>query len=118
MFWNLLWFLASLTLSWDPPPEEDPRRVTLLGKGATQDHLVLTCTYSAFHFERLWEWLQSVCASNTEARVVPTTWGWDVLVGTSGGRSWLGRFLVAGRPRWTMQDLFQSEFSDSAVEGA
>ena len=64
----------------------------------TRGHLLLDCPRWAFHRERLKEWLQSVCASATVVGGVPPTWGWDFLVGTPGGRVWLGRFLVAVRP--------------------
>ena len=38
-------------------------------------------------------------------------------MGTSGGRLWFGRFLVAVRARWTMRDQLQFESSDSDVAG-
>ena len=84
----------------------------------TRAHMLLSCPHWEFHRTHLREWLQSVSASGTEATGVPPTWGWDFLVGTSRGRLWLGRFLVAVRPRWSMRDQFQSESSDSAVEEA
>ena len=45
----------------------------------TWGHLLLDCPHWAFHCKRLWEWLQSVCASDTTVGGVPPTWGWDFL---------------------------------------
>ena len=53
----------------------------------TRGHLLLDWPRWAFHRERLKEWLQSVCASDTVVGVVPPTWGWDFLVGTPRGPS-------------------------------
>ena len=84
----------------------------------TRGHMLLTCPRWAFHRERLREWLHSVCSTAIETGAAPPTWGWDFLVGTSMGRLWLGRFLVAVRPRWSMRDQFQSESSDCVSEDA
>ena len=84
----------------------------------TREHLLLDCTRWAFHRERLQDWLQTTGASDLEEGGVPPNWGWDFLVGTSRGRLWLGRFLIAVRPRWTMRDQFQSETQDSDGDGA
>ena len=35
-------------------------------------------------------------------------WTWEFLVGSTEGRLWLGRFLVAVRPRWSMRDQFRA----------
>ena len=83
----------------------------------TRGHMLLECPRWSFHRARLSEWLQRACASDVEAEGVPPTWGWEFLVGTSRGRVWLGRFLVAVRPRWTMRDQFHSESSDSVAGG-
>ena len=61
--------------------------------------------------------MQSMYVLTTATGEAPPTWGWDFLVGSSGDRLWLGRFLVAVRPRWSMRDQFHSESSDSAGEG-
>ena len=45
------------------------------------------------------------------------TWGWDSLVGTTGGRLWLGRFLTTIKPRWTMRDQLQTDSSASEGDG-
>ena len=79
----------------------------------TRDHILLECPRWTYHRERLQEWLQNVRDSATEEEGISPTWGWDFLVGTAGGRLWLGRFLVAIKPRWTMRDQLQSEPSDS-----
>ena len=84
----------------------------------TREHLLMDCTRWAFHRTRLQEWLQSTCDPPTEEGVFPPIWGWDFLVCTSEGRFWLGRFLVAVRPRWTMHDHFQFEASDGSSHGA
>ena len=84
----------------------------------TRGHMLLTCPRWAFHRERLREWLHSGCSTAIEIGAAPPTWGWDFLVGTSMGRLWLGRFLVAVRPRWSMRDQFQSESSDRVSEDA
>ena len=84
----------------------------------TRSHLLLDCPRWAFHRERLREWLQNVSTSDTVVGGVPPIWGWDFLVGTPRGRVWLGRFLAAVRPHWTMRDQLQSESSDTMVEGA
>ena len=76
--------------------------------------MLLACPRWALHRERLRDWLQSMYVSTTATGEAPPTWGWDFLVGSSGGRLWLGRFLVAVRPRWSMRDQFHSESGDSA----
>ena len=80
-------------------------------------HMLLDCPRWALHRERLRDWMQSTHVSTTASGEAPPMWGWDFLVGSSGGRLWLGRFLVAVRPRWSMRDQFRSESTDSAGEG-
>ena len=80
-------------------------------------HMLLDCPRWALHRERLRDWMQSTRVSTTTSGEAPPMWGWDFLVGSSGGRLWLGRFLVAVRPRWSMRDQFRSESTDSAGEG-
>ena len=88
------------------------------GTPDTRSHMLLACPRWAFHRARIQDWMQSVCSPTTETDGPPPTWGWDFLVGTSRGRLWLGRFLVAVRPRWSMRDQFRSAFSDSEGEEA
>ena len=78
--------------------------------------MLLVCPRWALHRERLRAWMQSLPILTTATGEGPPTWGWDFLVGSSGGRLWLGRFLVAVRPRWSMRDQFHSGSSDSASE--
>ena len=80
----------------------------------TRAHMLLDCTRWTFQRERLREWLQSERGQATEEGATVPTWGWDFLVGTTGGRLWLGRFLTAIKPRWTMRDQLQADSSDSA----
>ena len=61
--------------------------------------------------------MQSTRILTTVPGEAPPTWGWDFLVGSSGGRLWLGRFLVAVQPRWSMRDQFRFESTDSVGEG-
>ena len=79
----------------------------------TRAHMLLDCTRWAFQRERLREWLQCERGQATEEGEIVPTWGWDFLVGTTGGRLWLGRFLTAIKPRWTMRDQLQTDSSDS-----
>lgn len=58
-------------------------------------------------------WLQSVRESDIEEGGISPTWGSDFLVGTVRARIWFRRFLVAIKPRLTMQDQVHSETSDS-----
>ena len=79
--------------------------------------MLLVCPRWAFHRERLRDWMQCTGVLTMATGEEPPTWGWDFLVGSSGGRLWLGRFLVAVRPRWSMRDQFHSGSSDSAGDG-
>ena len=83
----------------------------------TRSHMLLVCPRWAFHRERLRTWLQSTSVLYTATGAEPPTWGWAFLVGSSGGRLWLGRFLVAVRPRWSMRDQLHSDSSDRAADG-
>ena len=80
----------------------------------SRSHMLLDCPRWARHRARLRDWMQSTRAPTTMPGEVSPTWGWDFLVGSSGGRLWLGRFLVAVRPRWSMRDQFRPESPDSA----
>ena len=54
-----------------------------------------------------------------EEREWPPThrdWTWQFLVQTGVGRIWLGRFLAAIRPRWSMRDQLRSEDVASSAE--
>ena len=84
----------------------------------TWRYMLLVCPRWALHRERLRDWMQSMPISTTATGEGPPTWGWDFLVGSSRGRLWLGRFLVAVRPRWSMRDQFHFGSSDSASEEA
>ena len=74
--------------------------------------MLLVCPRWAFHRERLRDWMQCTGVLTMATGEEPPTWEWDFLVGSSGGRLWLGRFLVAVRPRWSMRDQFHSGSSD------
>ena len=50
----------------------------------------------------------------SESGLPPPDWTWPFLVQTGAGRIWLGRFLAAIRPRWSMRDQLRSEDAASS----
>ena len=82
----------------------------------TRGHLLLECRRWTFLRQRLHQWLCTEGAPRSESGLPPPDWTWQFLVQTGVGRIWLGRFLVAIRPRWSMRDQLRSEDVASSVE--
>ena len=73
----------------------------------SRQHMLLECPRWGHHRQHLEGWLQETAGETSIESMVTPAWTWDFLVGTVRGRLWLGRFLVAVRPRWRMRDQFR-----------
>ena len=73
----------------------------------TRGHLLLFCQRWTLVRQRLSQWLEEDSARRSRVGYPQPEWTWAFLVGSNAGRLWLGRFLVAVRPRWTMRDQFR-----------
>ena len=82
----------------------------------TRGHLLLECRRWTFLRQRLHQWLCTEGAPRSESGLPPRDWTWQFLVQTGVGRIWLGRFLAAIRPRWSMRDQLRSEDVASPAE--
>ena len=82
----------------------------------SRDHMLLECPRWSHHRQCLREWLQELEGETSRESAVTPAWTWDFLVGSSRGRLWLGRFLVAVRPRWRMRDQFRADTSDESTD--
>ena len=72
----------------------------------TRGHLLLFCQRWSLVRQRLSQWLEEDSARRSGVGSPQHEWTWAFLVGSNAGRLWLGRFLVAVRPRWTMRHQF------------
>ena len=82
----------------------------------TRGHLLLECRRWAFTRQHLHQWLEVEGPQRSAGVHPPTDWTWQFLVQTGAGRIWLGRFLAAIRPRWSMRDQLRSEDVESSEE--
>ena len=84
----------------------------------TRAHLLLECPRWDFLRQRLHQWLREEGPRSSERASTPPGWTWEFLVRTGAGRLWLGRFLMAIRPRWSMQDQLRSAVETTSEEAA
>ena len=82
---------------------------TRCGVRDTREHMLLRCDRWSFLRARLREWMLEEGSHAGGLQASAPTWSWAYLVGSPAGRIWLGRFLVAVRPRWTMRDQFRPD---------
>ena len=82
----------------------------------TRGHLLLECRRWAFTRQHLHQWLEVEGPQRSAGVHPPADWTWQFLVQTGAGRIWLGRFLAAIRPRWSMRDQLRSEDVESREE--
>ena len=74
----------------------------------TRGHFLLECQRWTLVRQRLAQWLEEETAQRSRISSPQPVWTWEFLVGSTAGRLWLGRFLVAVRPRWSMRDQFRA----------
>ena len=74
----------------------------------TRSHLLLDCQRWSFLRQRLSQWLRAEGQPPQGEGTLTAEWTWEFLVECPIGRLWLGRFLVAIRPRWKVSDQIQS----------
>ena len=84
----------------------------------TWAHLLLECQRWDFLRQRLRQWLSEEGPRSHERASTTSDWTWEFLVRTGGGRLWLGRFLVAIRPRWSMRDQLRPAVETTSEEAA
>ena len=83
-----------------------------------REHMLLECPRWDHHRQRLEGWLhETEGETSTEGAVTPA-WTWEFLVDTMRGRLWLGRFLVAVRPRWRMRDQLRVNSEEQSTHEA
>ena len=75
----------------------------------TRAHLLLDCHRWTFLRQQLSQWLSEEGHPYKGVGAPVAAWTWEFLVGCRAGRLWLGRFLVAIRPRWHIPDQIRSE---------
>ena len=75
----------------------------------TRAHLLLDCHRWTFLRQQLSQWLSEEGHPCQGVRNPVAAWTWEFLVGCRAGRLWLGRFLVAIRPRWHIPNQIRSE---------
>ena len=84
----------------------------------TRAHLLLYCHRWTFVRQRISQWLCEEEPPREGSIGVQPAWTWEFLVTSQMGRVWLGRFLVAIRPHWSMRDQIRSEVvATSSEEG-
>ena len=74
----------------------------------TRGHLLLACARWTLVRQRLTQWLEEETAHRSRIVFPQPAWTWEFLVASTEGRLWLGRFLVAVHPRWSMRDQFRA----------
>ena len=74
----------------------------------TRGHLLLDCERWTLVRQRLTQWLEEETVQRSRVGPPQPAWTWEFLVASTEGRLWLGRFLVAVRPRWSMRDQFRA----------
>ena len=74
----------------------------------TRGHLLLDCERWTLVRQRLSQWLEEETVQRSRMGSPQPAWTWEFLVASTEGRLWLGRFLVAVRPRWSMRDQFRA----------
>ena len=82
----------------------------------TRGHLLLECRRWELLRQRLHQWLLTEGTPRGTSDHPLVDWTWQFLVQTGAGRIWLGRFLAAIRPRWSMRDQLRSEAEASSEE--
>ena len=82
----------------------------------SREHMLLECPQWAHHRQRLTGWLHEMEGETSREGETTPSWTWDFLVGSVRGRLWLGRFLVAVRPRWRMQDQLRPNNDEDSAE--